>query len=75
MAKSGTIRTILSRGPKPLGIFREMLRRKRNKNPEIVVKGALCYYGIIISNNLIFYVIQHKDRNGVKMIRCIREYT
>ena len=41
MAKSGIIRTILSRGPKPLGIFREMLRRKRNKNPEIVVKGAL----------------------------------
>ena len=41
MAKSDIIRTILSRGLKPLGIFREMLRRNRNKNPDIVVKGAL----------------------------------
>ena len=41
MAKSDIIRSKLSRGPKPLGVFIEVLRRKPNKNPEIVVKGAL----------------------------------
>jgi hypothetical protein len=41
MAKSEIIRTMLSRGPKPFGVFREMLRRKPNKNPGTVVKRAL----------------------------------
>jgi len=41
MAKSDIIRTILSRGPKPLGVFIEVLRRKPNKKPDTVVKRAL----------------------------------
>jgi hypothetical protein len=41
MAKSEIIRTILSRGPKPLGVFIEVLRRKPNKKPDTVVRRAL----------------------------------
>ena len=41
IAKSDIIRTMLSRGPKPFGVFIEILRRKPNKNPDTVVNRAL----------------------------------
>jgi hypothetical protein len=41
MAKSDIIRTMLSKGPKPFGVFIEILRRKPNKNPDTVVNRAL----------------------------------
>jgi len=31
----------ISLGPKPFGVFIEILRRKPNKNPDTVVKRAL----------------------------------
>jgi hypothetical protein len=41
MAKRDIIRTMFSRGPKPFGVFIEILIRKPNKNPDTVVKRAL----------------------------------
>ena len=55
MAKSDIIATMLSRGPKPFGVFIEILR-KPNKNPDTVVNRALSHYGIIISKFLIFFI-------------------
>lgn len=43
IVNSASIRIMLSSGENSLGLFIEMLRRKPNRNPEMVVRTALSF--------------------------------